>query len=63
MPDRYPGARTMQTDPERKLENQILRGRMERVHQKLLALSGRGCLPSMVSRSWPVPHPSPRMAS
>lgn len=42
MTDRCPSSRTMHTDPERELEDHILRGRMERVHQKLLVLSGKG---------------------
>ncbi len=42
MTDRCPSSRAMQTDPDRELENQALRGRMARVHQKLLVLSGKG---------------------
>ena len=42
MTDRRPRAGTMQTNPERKLENEILQHHMERIHQKVLVLSGKG---------------------
>ncbi|MBP7746013.1 MAG: P-loop NTPase [Phycisphaerae bacterium] len=42
MTDRCPSSSPRQVDPERELENEILRGRMERIGQKLLVLSGKG---------------------
>lgn len=37
-----PDARPMQSDPQKELEKQILRERMEHIHEKLLVLSGKG---------------------
>ncbi len=42
MTDRCPSLPTVPTDPERELENEVLRGRMERIGEKLLVLSGKG---------------------
>lgn len=42
MTERCPSSRTMPTNPEKELEDQILRGHMAQVHQKLLVLSGKG---------------------
>jgi Mrp family chromosome partitioning ATPase len=37
-----PSSASKRTDPEQELENELLRGRMERIGQKLLVLSGKG---------------------
>lgn len=42
MTDRRPRAGAMPADPERELENEVLQGRMKRIQQKLLVLSGKG---------------------
>lgn len=42
MTDCCPSSPPRQVDPEQELENEILRGRMERIGEKLLVLSGKG---------------------
>ncbi|HNQ22870.1 MAG TPA: iron-sulfur cluster carrier protein MrpORP [Phycisphaerae bacterium] len=42
MTDGCSSPHSVQTDPEKDLKNEILRGRMERIGEKLLVLSGKG---------------------
>ncbi len=42
MTDCCPSSSAKQVDPEQELENELLRGRMERIGEKLLVLSGKG---------------------
>lgn len=42
MTDSCPTSPRPETDPEQELENELLRGRMERIREKLLVLSGKG---------------------
>jgi len=49
MTDRCASSHTMQPDPDQELENELLCGRMARIREKRLVLSGGG---------WPTKHAS-----